>query len=193
MTMTREQRVELLKLAREAKQKKKLERDAEKPKPVMGRPKKNKQEPKEETFEPPEEEQPEEEQSKEDIKMKVSDDEIDKLLDKPKTRLTYKERSQNRSLDLKLQEQKKEPKKEQDDDDEEIQEEIIYKKKPKKKILRKIIYEESTDDEIEEVVIDNRKNKPVQKEAKVKKVSKPVPLNAPKEPEIKSGFNFFKY
>jgi len=29
MTMTREQRVELLKLAREAKQKKKLERDAE--------------------------------------------------------------------------------------------------------------------------------------------------------------------
>jgi hypothetical protein len=183
MTMTREQRVELLKLARDAKARKKQERDAEKPKPVMGRPKKKKEE---ETFEPPEEE------PKEDVKMKVSDDEIDKLLDKPKTRLTYKERSQNRSLDLKLQEQKKEPKKEQDDDDEEIQEEIIYKKKPKKKILRKIIYEESTDDEIEEVVIDNRKNKPVQKEAKVKKVSKPVPLNAPKDPEIKSGFNFFK-
>ena len=180
MTMTREQRVELLKLARDAKARKKQERDAEKPKPVMGRPKKKKEE---ETFEPPEEE------PKEDVKMKVSDDEIDKLLDKPKTRLTYKERSQNRSLDLKLQEQKKEPKKEQDDDDEEIQEEIIYKKK----ILRKIIYEESTDDEIEEVVIDNRKNKQVQKEAKVKKVSKPVPLNAPKEPVVKSGFNFFKY
>jgi hypothetical protein len=189
MTMTREQRVELLKLAREAKQKKKLERDAEKPKPVMGRPKKIKN--KEETFEELDKEQKEKEipeKDVEDVKMKVSDDEIDKLLDKPKTRLTYKERSQNRSLDLKL----KEPKKEQDDE-EEVQEEIIYKKKPKKKILRKIIYEESTDDEIEEVVIDNRKNKPVQKEAKVKKVTMPVPLNAPKEPEIKSGFNFFKY
>ena len=184
--MTREQRVELLKLAREAKQKKKLERDAEKPKPVMGRPKKIKN--KEETFEAPKEEEIPKEDV-EDVKMKVSDDEIDKLLDKPKTRLTYKERSQNRSLDLKL----KEPKKEQDDEEEEIQEEIIYKKEPKKKILRKIIYEESTDDEVEEVIIDNRKNKPVQKEAKVKKVSKPVPLNAPKEPEIKSGFNFFKY
>jgi len=193
MTMTREQRVELLKLAREAKQKKKLERDAEKPKPVMGRPKKIKN--KEETFEAPKEEEIPKEDV-EDVKMKVSDDEIDKLLDKPKTRLTYKERSQNRSLDLKLQEQKKEPKKEQDDDDEEIEEEIIYKKKPKKKILRKIIYEESTDDEVEEVIIDNRKNKPVQKEAKVKKVSKPVPLNAPEEPKQakeKSGFNFFKY
>jgi hypothetical protein len=29
---------------------------------------------------------------------------------------------------------------------------------------------------VEEVVIDNRKNKPIEKEAKVKKVSKPVPL-----------------
>jgi hypothetical protein len=189
MTMTREQRVELLRLAREAKAKKKQERDAEKPKPVMGRPKKIKN--KEETFEELDKEQKEKEipeKDVEDVKMKVSDDEIDKLLDKPKTRLTYKERSQNRSLDLKL----KEPKKEQDDE-EEVQEEIIYKKKPKKKILRKIIYEESTDDEIEEVVIDNRKNKQVQKEAKVKKVSKPLPLNAPKDPEIKSGFNFFKY
>jgi hypothetical protein len=52
---------------------------------------------------------------------------------------------------------------------------------------------------VEEVVIDNRKNKPIEKEAKVKKVSKPVPLNAHKEPKVskepvvKSGFNFFKY
>ena len=178
--MTREQRVELLKLAREAKAKKKQERDAEKPKPVMGRPKKKKEE---ETFEPPEEE------PKEDVKMKVSDDEIDKMLHKPKMRMTYKERLKNRSLDLKL----KEPKKEEDDE-EEVQEEIIYKKKPKKKILRKIIYEESTDDEVIEEVIDNRKNKPIEKEAKVKKVSKPVPLTAqPKEPEVKSAFNFFRY
>ena len=164
MTMTREQRVELLKLAREAKQKKKLERDAEKPKPVMGRPKKIKN--KEETFEELDKEQKEKEipeKDVEDVKMKVSDDEIDKMLDKPKMRMTYKERLKNRSLDLKL----KEPKKEQDDE-EEVQEEIIYKKRPKKKILRKIIYEESTDDEIEEVVIDNRKNKPIEKEAKVK-------------------------
>ena len=72
---------------------------------------------------------------------------------------------------------------------------VYYKehmKKPKKKILRKIIYEESTDDEVEEVVIDNRKKKPIEKPAKVKEVTKPVQLSAPKEPEVKS-FNFFRY
>ena len=68
MVMTKEQRVELLKLAREAKAKKKQERDAEKPKPVMGRPKKQK-EPVEDTFEPPVEEPME----LDEPKMKVDD------------------------------------------------------------------------------------------------------------------------
>ena len=184
--MTKEQRVELLKLAREAKAKKKQEREALKPKPIMGRPRKKI----DETFEPPDEEPKQDinDEQIEDIKMEVNDDEIDEILNKPK----IKNKIKPKSLNLKLKEPEKEPKKD-DDEEEEVQEEIIYKKRPKKKILRKIIYEESTDDEIEEVVIDNRKNKPIEKEAKVKKVSKPVPLNAPKEPEVKPGFNFFKY
>ena len=40
MVLTTEQRIELLKKAREAKAKKKEERDAQKPTPVKGRPKK---------------------------------------------------------------------------------------------------------------------------------------------------------
>lgn len=192
MVMTKEQRVELLKLAREAKAKKKQERDAEKPKAVMGRPKKQK-EPVEDTFEPPVEEPMEVDEPK----MKVDDDEIDNILDKGKYEPKRRLRDRGRSLELRLKE-KEEPKRPpkvqmKEDDDEEVQEEIIYKKKPKKKILRKIIYEESTDDEVEEVVIDNRKKKPIEKPAKVKEVTKPVPLNAqPKEPEVKS-FNFFRY
>ena len=192
MLMTKEQRVELLKLAREAKAKKKQERDAEKPKPVMGRTKKQK-EPVEDTFEPPVEEPMEVDEPK----MKVDDDEIDTILDKAKYEPKRRLRDRGRSLELRLKE-KEEPKRppkvqmKEEDDEEEIQEEVIYKKKPKKKILRKIIYEESTDDEVEEVVIDNRKKKPVEKPAKVKEVTKPVPLNAPKEPEVKS-FNFFRY
>ena len=42
-------------------------------------------------------------------------------------------------------------------------------------------------DEVEEVVVEN---KPKKAAAKVKKVAKPVPLEAPKDPEVK-GFNFF--
>ena len=73
MVMTKEERVELLKLAREAKAKKKIERDAEKPKPVMGRPRKTK-------VEAPVEDTPVEEP----VKMSVEDDEIDMILDKSK-------------------------------------------------------------------------------------------------------------
>ena len=187
MVMTKEQRVELLKLAREAKAKKKIERDADKPKPVMGRPKKQK-ETVEDTFEPPVEEPVEVDEPK----MKVNDDEIDSILDKGKIEPKRRLRDRGRSLELRLKE-KQEPKVQmKEDDEEEVQEEIIYKKKPKKKILRKIIYEESTDDEVEEVVIDNRKKKQVEKPAKVKEVTKPVQLSAPKEPEVKS-FNFFRY
>ena len=79
--MTKEERVELLKLAREAKAKKKIERDAEKPKPVMGRPRKTKVEA---PVEAPVEATVEDTPVEEPVKMSVEDDEIDMILDKSK-------------------------------------------------------------------------------------------------------------
>ncbi len=73
------------------------------------------------------------------------------------------------------------------EDDVMVEEIVEVRKKPKKKIVKKIIYESDSEDEVEEVVV---QNKPKKAAAKVKKVAKPVPLEAPKDPEVK-GFNFF--
>ena len=174
MPMTREERCELLKLAREAKAKKKLERDADKEPVKRGRKKKVEvvDEPMEVEAEPV-----------------INDDTNDDNFDiepikktKPKGNRVKKEKEPVRTLELNN---------EVDVEDDIMVEEIVeVRKKPKKKIVKKIIYESDSEDEVEEVVV--QKNKPKKEPAaKVKKVAKPVPLEQPKEPEVKSSINFF--
>jgi hypothetical protein len=174
--MTREQRIELLALAREAKAKKKLERDADKPVAKRGR------KPKEVSIEEPMEavvEQPEPEPEPE-----PEDDDFDIVIQPTQKKTRAKKLSSPkepvRSLELNN---------DVDVEDDVMVEEIIeVRKKPKKKIVKKIIYESDSEDEVEEVVVENKPKKAAA--AKVKKVTKPVPLHAPKEPEVKA-FSFF--
>jgi len=176
--MSREQRLELLQLARQAKAKKKAQRDAEKDanKEPVKRGRKKKVEVVDVVDEPMEVE-PE---------PVINDDTNDDNFDiepikktKPKVK---KEKEPVRSLDLNN---------DVDVEDDIMVEEIVeVRKKPKKKIVKKIIYESDSEDEVEEVVV--QKNKPKKEPAaKVKKVAKPVPLEQPREPEVKSSINFF--
>ena len=184
MPMTRDQRIELLKLAREAKAKKKLERDAEKPAVKRGR------KAKEVTIEEPMESVVEEpvveeitvvEQPKVEAEPEPEADDFDLVIQpvEKKTR-AKKVKEPVRSLELNN---------DVDVEDDVMVEEIVeIRKKPKKKIIKKIIYESDSDDDVEEVVVENKPKKAAA--AKVKKVAKPVPLEAPKEPKVKS-FSFF--
>jgi len=149
MVLTKEERIELLKKAREAK---KVKSDAKKQEkrnnpPPKGRPKKKVEE---------------------------------------------------KTLDLDLDEKKEEevfipP----DELEPEIEEIVEVRKIPKKKkIIRKRViqeYESGTDEEVEEIVeAPIRRTKPQQ--AKVQEVEKPIPLEAPREPEKpRFAFNLFDY
>ena len=171
MPMTREERCELLKLAREAKAQKKLERDADKPVVKRGRKKKV-----EVVDEPMVVDEPE------PVKEDTNDIDIDIDIDiepikKPKAK---KAKEPVRTLELNN---------DVDVEDDIMVEEVIeVRKKPKKKIIKKIIYESDSEDEVQEVVVQNKPKK--EPAAKVKKIAKPVPLEQPKEPEVKS-INFF--
>jgi hypothetical protein len=174
MVMSKEQRCELLQLAREAKAKKKLERDADKPVVKRGRKKKEEVEVVDEPMEV-------------EAETVINDDTIDddfviEPIKKTKPKVK-KEKEPVRSLDLNNDV-------DVDDNNTIIEEIVEIRKKPKKKIVKKIIYESDSEDEVEEVVI--QKNKPKKETAaKVKKVAKPVPLEAPKEVEVKPQFSFF--
>jgi len=174
MTMTKEQRCELLKLAREAKAKKKIVRDEAKPVVKRGRKKKT-----EDIIEPDINPDPVEEQEKvvEDNVVEdnvVVEDPVKKV--KPKK---IKEPVNTLTLEM-------------PDDQPDVIYETEIRRRPKKKIVKKIIYEDNSDDEIEEEIIDNRKKK-----SEVKKIVKPVKLNEiEKQPEPdpvkkESPFNFF--
>jgi hypothetical protein len=181
MPMTREERCELLKLAREAKQKKK-ENNTEEPvvkKTTRGRKKT----------------EPVTENPTDDI---MEEDDTDKLImDYNNTMKEIDTLMEDKNIEepvKKLKGVKKEPSKtlnlEMDDNEPDVIYETEYRKKPKKKIVKRIIYEDDSDDSVEEVVIDNRKKKTEIKQ--VKPVSKPKPLPTPKQPELKQpSFNFF--
>jgi hypothetical protein len=174
MPMTREQRIELLKLAREAKAQKKLEREQFKEPVKRGRKKK------EEVVVVDEPMQVEPETVINDDT--IDDDFVIEPIKKTKPKVK-KEKEPVRSLDLNNDV-------DVDDNNTIIEEIVEIRKKPKKKIVKKIIYESDSEDEVEEVVI--QKNKPKKETAaKVKKVAKPVPLEAPKEVEVKPQFSFF--
>lgn len=149
MVLTKEQRVELLKKAREAK---KVKSDAKKQEkrdnpPPKGRPKK-----------------------------KVEEKTLDLDLDEKKEAEVF------------IPPDELEP---------EIEEIVEVRKVPKKKkIIRKRViqeYESGTDEEVEEIVeAPVRRTKPQQ--AKVQEVEKPIPLEAPREPEKpRFAFNLFDY
>ena len=136
MVLTKEQRIELLEKARAVKASKKAERDAEKPKPVKGRPKKetktlNLDDVADET-------------NVEEITEDIKNMEINKVEEPiPESEL---------------------PKQEQEQDDVQIIEEVVKKPKKKKKIIRRYI-EPSSDSE-EEVVEEYIKAKKKLKEPK---------------------------
>ena len=175
MPMTKEQRIELLKLAREAKAKKKVERDEAKPEVKRGRKKK------EVIAEPDINPEPVEEQEKvvEDnvVAEPVIEEEVKDPVKKVKSK-KIKEPVNTLTLELPTE-----------------QPDVIYeteiRRRPKKKIVKRIVYEDDSDDSIEEEIIDNRKKKTV------KEVKKPVKLNEiEKQPEPdpvkkESLFNFF--
>jgi hypothetical protein len=171
MPMTKQERCELLKLAREAKIKKKIERDEAKPVVKRG-PKK-----KEVIVEPDINPDPVEEQEKVVEDNVVAEPVIEDPVKKPKPK-KIKDPVNTLTLELPTD-----------------QPDVIYeteiRKKPKKKIIKRIVYEDDSDDSIEEEIIDNRKKKTV------KEVKKPVKLNEiEKQPEPdpvkkESPFNFF--
>jgi len=171
--LTKEQRIELLKLAREAKAKKKIERDGAKPVVKRG-PKK-----KEVIVEPDINPDPVEEQEKV-VEDNVVEDNVvvEDPVKKPKPK---KIKDPVNTLTLEMP-----------DDQPDIIYETEIRRRPKKKIVKKIIYEDDSDDSVEEVIVDNRKKK-----ASVKEVKKPVKLNEiEKQPEPEpvkkeSSFNFF--
>jgi len=173
--MTKEQRCELLKLAREAKAKKKIDRDEAKPVVKRGRKKKT-EDIKESDINPDVEEQ---EKVVEDNVVEdnvVVEEQVKDPVKKPKK---VKEPVNTLTLEM-------------PDDQPDVIYETEIRKKPKKKIVKRIVYEDDSDDSIEEVIVDNRKKK-----SEVKKIVKPVKLNEiEKQPEPdpvkkESLFNFF--
>ena len=174
MTMTREQRLELLKLARQAKADKKAQKDAEKDadKPVVKRGRKKKadvevvDEPMEVEAEP--------------VKEDTNDIDID--IEPIKKQKSKKAKEPVRTLELNNEV-------DVDDNNTIIEEVVEIRRKPKKKIIKKIIYESDSNDEVEEVIVQNKPKK--EPTARVKKIAKPVPLEPPREPEVKSSINFF--
>jgi hypothetical protein len=189
MVMSRDQRLELLKLARQAKADKKKENNTEEPvvkKTTRGR---KKIEPV--TENPTDDVMEQDDTDKliidynntmKEIDILMEDKDIEEIDKKPKG--AKKEKEPTKTLNLEM-----------DDNQPDIIYETEYRKKPKKKIVKRIIYEDDSDDSVEEVIIDNRKKKTEPKQMQreqVKPVSKPKPQPTPKQPEVKHpSFNFF--
>jgi len=178
MPLTTEQRIELLKKAREAKALKKAEADALKPTPVKGRPKKETPKKTLDITEPIEAEVPDEEATIVEEIIKPSNQEVKEI------------ENISKRTSKKKEEAEPEP---------EIVEEVEVRKikKPKRRIIRKIIKEqydsESTEEEIEEIIYKPPKHK---SKAKVKEIEKPPELPKPIEPEIRQSkptLNIFGY
>ena len=164
MAMTHEERLQLLKMAREAKAKKRQERLDNEPPKSKGRPKKMPEPVVEEPVEEPVEEVEEvvEEPPKPKAKPKAK-----KVLNAPNV--------PQKSLTLPVAE------KLNADDDMEVVQDVITEyqtqviKKPKKKIVKKIVYESDSEDEIVEE-IEYKPSKPK------KVVKKEPPKEAQREP-----------
>ena len=174
-----EDRIELLRRAREAKKAKQEARKAEKEAnpPPRGRPKKPK--PEEKTLDLVDNNQ-------------VKDEELDDILKpEPEPEISKRTTKKEKVVPQQVQEQEQEA---------QIVEEVEVRKvrKPKKRIVRKIIKEQydsdSTDVSYEEVIYTAPKHRP--RQAKAKEVEKPRPPTPPREPEVresKLSLNIFGY
>jgi hypothetical protein len=179
MPMTMEQRIELLKKAREAKKAKQEERKAEKEANPPPRGRRPKPKPEEKTLDLVDNNQ-------------VKDEELDDIL-KPEPEPEPEPKTSKRTT-------KKEKVVPQQVQEPEIVEEVETRKikKPKKRIVRKIIKEQydsdSTDVSYEEVIYSAPKHRP--KQAKAKQVEQPPELPKPIEPQVrqsKPSLNIFGY
>ena len=166
MPMTTEERIELLKKARERKAEIKKELDARKPPSVKGRP------------------------TKKPVEETKTLDLVDEIIeeDQPPIPILKKDKPQV----VKAAKATQETQETQVESDEEVEEQIIYEKpkqKKKKKIVRKIIrqVESSSDEEIEEQIIYEKSSKRTQ-QAKPALVEKPVPQTPPREPAVRNPF-----
>ena len=166
MPMTTEERIELLKKARERKAEIKKELDARKPPSVKGRP------------------------TKKPVEEPKTLDLVDEIIeeDQPPIPILKKDKPQV----VKAAKATQETQETQVESDEEVEEQIIYEKpkqKKKKKIVRKIIrqVESSSDEEIEEQIIYEKSSKRTQ-QAKPALVEKPVPQTPPREPAVRNPF-----
>jgi len=142
MAMSHEERLELLKIAREAKAKKRQERLENEPPKAKGRPKKSEETPVEEPVE--EVEEIVEEAPPPKPKPKSSK----KVSNAPKKSLTLPVDKVNVDDDTKVVE----------DVITEYQTEVV--RKPKRRIVKKIVYESNSDDEIIEEVEYKKSDKP---------------------------------
>ena len=178
--MTMEQRIELLKKAREAKKAKQEERKVEKINNPPPRGRRPKQKPEEKTLDLVDNNQ-------------VKDEELDDILKndlEPEPKNISKRTSKKEKV-VPQQVQEQEP---------EIIEQVETRKikKPKKRIVRKIIKEQydsdSTDVSYEEVIYSAPKHRP--RQAKAKQVEQPPELPKPIEPQVrqsKPSLNIFGY
>lgn len=199
MAMTKEERCELLKLAREAKAKKRAG-SANQPKPVK-EPKSRASRKK--VIEDTEESAPELFEEEKEIISESSNsfDELEltsSVTIEPKTKAkkpakptkpakpAKAKKPVGKTLDLKLND---------DIANDDITDEMItlheteVRKKPKKKIIKKIIYESNSEDEVIEEIVEK---KPKQKVV-AKAVAKPKPVVKEKMPEEPRHLGFFNY
>jgi len=179
MPLSVEERVELLKKAREIKAQKKAERDALKPKPKMGRPPKK-------------------------VVVEDNSEEHNETLDdskQPDIPQQPENIPQQKEPDIPIENINLSDLEKEDESDPEIIEEVVKKKKKKKKIIRRIIEQSSSsdDDIIEEIHVKKNKNI-IQKNnesnnnPKVVKNKQPEP-QIPKQQEIQQVHHnpFFCY
>jgi len=167
MAMSHEERLELLKIAREAKAKKRQERLENEPVKPKGRPKKM-PEPVEEPVE--------------EIVEEVVEEVVEEIVEKapPKSKSSKKvSNAPKKSLTLPV-----DPVENGDDEVQEIiteyQTEVV--KKPKRRIVKKIVYESNSDDEVIHEVEYKKSDKPK------KIVKKDTPANPPpKEVKMKQN------
>ena len=183
MPLTTEQRIELLKKAREAKAKKKEERDAQKPTPVKGRPKKEVKKTLDIT----------------EPSVEVPDEELEEIIKPSKQEVEEVEKIKNIGNPSKRTIKTKKLQSEIEEEPEIVEEVEVRKiKKPKRRIVRKIIKEqydsETTEEEIEEVIYKPPKHK---SKAKVKDIEMPKEQIQPRElPEMRQSkptLNIFGY
>ena len=163
--MTVDERIELLKKARERKAEIKKELDARKPPSVRGRP------------------------TKKPVEEPKTLDLVDEIIEEDQPPIPILNKAAKAAKAAKVTQVTQET---QEESDEEVEEQIIYEKpkqKKKKKIVRKIIrqVESSSDEEVEEQIIYEKATKRTQ-QARPALVEKPVPQTPPREPAVRNPF-----